>query len=80
MKGKVLTESRVHLEEVEVLSVIGEHLHGAGGAVVGGLAELDGLLLHLSARDRREETRGRLLHHLLVASLHRALPAREEAG
>ena len=70
-----LTQSGVHLEKVKVLVVVSEHLHRAGRSVSGGLAQLDSLQLHRAASGGRQQTGRRLLHHLLVAALHRALPA-----
>mmetsp|Transcript_41879 Transcript_41879/g.72734 ORF Transcript_41879/g.72734 Transcript_41879/m.72734 type:complete len:797 (+) Transcript_41879:128-2518(+) len=71
--GVLHLQSGVHLQEVKVLLGVGKHLHGTGGAVVGGLAQQDGLLLHQTAGGRGQQAGRRLLHHLLVAALHRAL-------
>ena len=75
-----LTQSGVHLEEVEVLLCVGEHLHGAGRAVASGLAQRNGLLLHGATRLGGQQAGGGLLNDLLVAALHRALPVNGSGG
>lgn len=59
-------QPRVHLEEIEVLLVVGQHLNGAGASVVHSLAKGDGLLLHGLAGGRGKEGGGRLLYHSVV--------------
>ena len=50
-----------------------QELDSARTAVIHGACQLQCLLAHLLARLFVEEDRGRLLEHLLVAPLHRAL-------
>ncbi len=66
-------QPRVHLEEVEVALPADDELDGARRLVVDGLGERDRLLAHRLARRVVEERRGRLLDHLLVPALDRAL-------
>ena len=66
-------DARVHLEEIEVALGIDEELDRAGADVVDGLGRLHGDPAHGLARLRVERGRGRLLDHLLVAALDRAL-------
>ena len=66
-------EARVHLEEVEAAVGADDELDRAGRAVLHRLGERDRLLAHRVARGLVEERRRRLLEHLLVAALDRAL-------
>ena len=71
-------DAAVQLEEEEVAPV--EHeLGGAGARVADRLRERDRRLAHLRPQLRVDRGRGRLLEHLLVAALHRAvaLPERQ---
>ena len=66
-------QPRVHLEEVKAPVLVREELNGPGGAVAHGLGQHRGLAAHLGTHLRGQEGRRRLLEHLLVAPLHRAL-------
>ena len=66
-------QPRVHLEEVEALVLADHELHRAGALVVHRLGQRDRLLAHRLARGLADERRRRLLDHLLVAALDRAL-------
>mmetsp|Transcript_81230 Transcript_81230/g.175552 ORF Transcript_81230/g.175552 Transcript_81230/m.175552 type:complete len:309 (-) Transcript_81230:85-1011(-) len=65
-------QTSIHLQEVEVLVVVAQHLDGTGGTVSDGLAQLDSLVLHLLAGLGVDQARRSFLHNLLVPSLHRA--------
>ena len=66
-------QARVHLEEVELAVLVDDELDGAGALVFDCLGQRDGLLAHSLARLGVEERARRLLDHLLVAALDRAL-------
>ena len=66
-------QPRVHLEEVEAAVLADDELDRAGRLVVDRLRERDRLLAHRPARRVVEERARRLLDHLLVAALDRAL-------
>jgi hypothetical protein len=68
--GVLDLETSVHLQEVEVLVAVTEHLHCASRAIAHSLAEFDRLLLHLTTSVWVDETGGGLLHDLLIASLN----------
>ena len=70
-------EPRVHLEEIEASVLPGDELDGAGGIVLHRLRERDRLFAHPLARFSIEQRRGRLLDHLLVATLNRAFALAE---
>src|SRR5437762_2405742 len=74
--GMLDLDARVHLDEVE-LPVLIEELHGAGAAVADRAARLHAPLAHEAALARRDAGRWRLLEHLLVAPLHRAVALAE---
>mmetsp|Transcript_16628 Transcript_16628/g.27222 ORF Transcript_16628/g.27222 Transcript_16628/m.27222 type:complete len:314 (+) Transcript_16628:135-1076(+) len=63
----------VHLQEVEVLLRVAEHLHRARAVVVHPARQPHGLLLHGQPRGRVDHAGGRLLDDLLVAPLDGAL-------
>ncbi len=63
----------VHLEEVEALVLADHELHRAGALVLHRLGQRHRLLAHRLARGVADERRRRLLDHLLVAALDRAL-------
>src|SRR5271166_913478 len=67
----------IHLEEVEAAVLTGDEFDRAGGIVVDGLGEGDGLLAHLAPRRVIEERRGRFFDHLLVAALDRTFALAE---
>ena len=71
--GVLDLETRVHLEEVEVALRVDEELDGAGAVVADGERERHRLLAHRLAHLGRHERARRLLDHLLVAPLDRAL-------
>eukprot|EP00760_Papus_ankaliazontas_P031590 PhM_4_TR5351/c0_g1_i1/m.88449 len=71
--GVLNLETRVHLEEVEVVVAIDHHLHGTGSDVVHSAGHAGGLLTHLLAQLGRDESAGRLFDDLLVAALNGAL-------
>ncbi len=75
--GMLDLEARVHLQEVEALVLPCDELDGAGGVVVHGLGQRDGLLAHLAAGGLVEQRRRRLLDDLLVAALDRAFALAE---
>ncbi len=66
-------QARVHLQEVEALVLADHELHRARALVLHGLGQRHGLLAHRLARRLADEGRRRLLDHLLVAPLDRAL-------
>ena len=71
LRDRVLhLQTRVHLQEVEVLMLVAQKLHGTRRAVVHGLRHHARLLAHRSTRLLVQQTRRRLLHHLLVAALN----------
>ncbi|MGY3233966.1 hypothetical protein ACVMAJ_000856 [Bradyrhizobium sp. USDA 4448] len=70
-------EARVHLQEVEALVLASDELDGAGGIVVHGLGQRDGLLTHLAAGGFIEQRRWRLFDDLLIAALDRAFALAE---
>ena len=70
-------QSRVHLEKVEAAVLAGDEFDRAGGIVVHRPGERDRLLAHLAPRRFVEQRRRRLLDHLLVATLDRALALAE---
>ncbi len=69
-------DARVQLEEPELAA--GQHELGRAGALVADRArERDRRVAHRGAQRRIERRRRRLLEHLLVAALHRALALAE---
>ncbi len=69
-------DAGVQLEEEEVASV--EHeLRGAGALIADRTSERDGRVAHARAQVGIERGRRRLLEHLLVASLNRAVALAE---
>ena len=72
-------ETGVHLEEVEVLVLIAEHLDGTGGVVVDSLGHHAGLLAHSGTGGFIDEAGRRLLDDLLVTTLDGALSLGEGA-
>ena len=66
----------VHLDEVELLVLVQE-LEGPGAAVVDPAARLDAALADARALPRGDVGRRRLLDHLLVTALHRAIALAE---
>ena len=75
--GMLDLQTGVHLEEVELAVLVDDELDGAGALVLDGLGERDSLLAHRLARLAVEEGARRLLDHLLVAALDRALALAE---
>ena len=69
----------VHLDEVE-LAVFIEEFERAGAAVADAAAGLDAPVPELFDELARDAGRGRLLEHLLVAALHRAVALAEIDG
>ena len=67
----------VHLEEVEIVVLVDEELAGAGADVVHRLGRRDRRRAHLGAQLGRDAIAGRLLDHLLVTALDRALALEE---
>src|SRR3546814_15504061 len=72
--------SRTHFKKVEVLILIDDKLDRAGRDVVDRLRPGHRLGAHGGAGLGVEEGRRRLLHHLLVATLDRALAPAEVTG
>src|SRR3546814_1288785 len=72
--------SRTHFKKVEVLILIDDKLDRAGRDVVDRLRQGHRLGAHGGAGLGVEEGRRRLLHHLLVATLDRALALAEVQG
>ena len=70
-------EARVHLEEVELAVAVEQELARAGVHVAGGLRGAHRRLAHRAPQLRRHGDARRLLDHLLVAALHRALALAE---
>ena len=70
-------QPRVHLQEEEALVLAGDELDGAGGIVIHGPGECDGLLAHLAAGALIEQRRRCLLDDLLIAALDRAFALAE---
>ena len=70
-------QAGVHLEEVEVEVLVDDELDRAGGAVVHGARQRAGLLAHGATRGLVQAHRRRLLDHLLVTALDRALALAE---
>ena len=66
-------EPRVHLQEVEVPLLVGDEFHRAGGAIADGGGQRAGLRPHRRPGLLVEQRARRLLDHLLVAALDRAL-------
>jgi hypothetical protein len=67
-------DSGVHLQEVEAAVAVEEELAGAGVHVAGGAGGGDRGLPHPAPQLGGDRHAGRLLHHLLVPALERALP------
>ena len=65
--------ARVHLEEVEVIVAVDQELAGAGAHVVHGASRRDRRSAHPLAQLVRDAVARRLLDHLLVTALDRAL-------
>ena len=63
-------DTRVHLEEVEIAIGVGQKLDRAGAAVADRLRRLDRDLAHRAPHRGRDEGRGGLLDHLLMAALN----------
>ena len=70
-------QPRVHLQEIEALVLTGDELDGAGRVVADGSRQRDRLLAHRGAGVGIEQRARRLLRHLLVAALDRALALAE---
>ena len=70
-------EAGVHLEEEEPVAVEQE-LHGAGADVADGLGGGPGGIVQRRAHGFGQAGRGRLLQHLLVPPLHRAVALAED--
>jgi hypothetical protein len=72
-------EARVDLEEVEIVGRrVEDELDGAGGEVPDGAAHLHRGLEEALAHGARDPRRRRLLHHLLIAALRRAVALAED--
>jgi hypothetical protein len=67
----------VHLHEVERAVLLGDELDGAGADVADRLGRGDRGLAHRTAPPGRHAGRRRLLQHLLMAALHRAVALEE---
>ena len=77
LRDRVLhLDATVELQEEE-LAAVEDELGGAGAAVRDCPGERDRRLAHRRAQHLVERRRGRLLQHLLVAALHRALALAE---
>src|SRR5262249_14588658 len=74
--GMLDLDPRVQLEEPEVAAVENE-LSGSGALVADRPPEVDRRVAHLCAQLRVERGRGRLLEHLLMAALDRAVTLAE---
>ena len=70
-------EPRVHLEERERASVVQQELAGPGAHIADGAREREGRFAHRSAQRGVDGGGGRLLEHLLVAPLDRAVALAE---
>ncbi len=68
---------RVHLEEIEIAILVDNELNGARGVVTNGLSQRHGFSAHGGAGLVVDERARRLLHHLLIAALDRALALAE---
>ena len=71
-------QARVHFHEVEAvgaqaLAAVGDELDGAGAHIADGAGGFDRRLAHRRAHLRRHAGSGRLLDHLLMAALQRAV-------
>ncbi len=66
-------QAGVHLQEIEGAVGAQQELDGAGAAIADGAGGRDGGCSHVPAQVGRHGGRGRLLDHLLVAALHRAV-------
>src|SRR3546814_17474725 len=75
-----LLNTGIHLKEVEVLVLVDDELDRAGRDVVDRLGQGHRLGAHGGSGPGVEEGRGRLLDHLLVAPLDRALALAEVQG
>jgi hypothetical protein len=74
-------EACVHLHEVELVRVAVENeLDRAGADILDGARGVDGRRAHLVAQLGRHAGRRRLLDHLLVAALHRAVALAQVNG
>ena len=70
-------QAGVHFKEIEALVLAGDEFDRAGGIVIHGLGERDGLLAHLLAGFLVEQRRRGFLDHLLVAALDGAFALAE---
>ena len=71
-------QARVHFHEPEAARFeprlgAGDELDGAGADIADGARSFDGRTAHLGTQLRRHARCGRLLDHLLVAALQRAV-------
>src|SRR5262252_5582203 len=66
-------EARVHFHEIEALRALNDELHRPRADVADGLRRGHRGPAHLAAALLGHAGRRRLLHHLLVAALHRAV-------
>jgi hypothetical protein len=71
-------QTRIDFEEIEILALdVVDELHGAGGLVVDALPERDGGLMQPRAHLFGDARCRRLLDHLLIAPLQRAIALAE---
>ena len=75
--GVLDLEPRVHLEERERAAVVEQELAGPGAHVADRARQRQRRFAHRSAKRRRRPRGGRLLEHLLVAPLDRAVALAE---
>ncbi len=71
--GMLDLQARVHLHEVEGAVLVDDELDRAGAHIADRARGGHGGLAHGAAAVQRHARRGRLLQHLLVAALHRAV-------
>mmetsp|Transcript_312 Transcript_312/g.695 ORF Transcript_312/g.695 Transcript_312/m.695 type:complete len:248 (-) Transcript_312:618-1361(-) len=71
--GVLHLQPRVHFEEIKVLVGVDHHLNGTSRPVVDRPCKHHRLLPHGAPRRLVDEGRRRLLNHLLIAALHRAV-------
>ena len=73
-------QAGVHLKEVEGAAVVQQELHRACADITNGAGGLHGGGAHPRTQTRIQRRAWRLLHHLLMAALHRAITLSQVDG
>ena len=75
--GMLYLQTGIHFKEIEMMILIYKEFYRTGPDIVHSLCCCDSLCTHLHAQVVIDEWRRRLLHYLLVTTLHGAFPVIE---